>query len=314
MEQSNAFVFADGELISFNGEVLTRIKNPLEDLDGVAVVAEDFVSLISKFPDDEVDVSVVGSEVRLKGARRNAGLKLQAEVLLPYGGVPKAKRWTPVADQFVAVLVQASRVCGKDQTQPRTTEVHVTPEAVEASDNFRIFRYALKTGLKKDSTLIPASTIDRIGSLSGASKVSETSGWLHIRTKTGHVVSLRGNASDYPDLTPHLTLKKSKLVTLPSNLGDILGRADVMHETAQDAVVSITIKDGKLSLKAEKDSGWYRESKKITYDGPALTFQVHPKFLQDVVSKTRKVRIGGNRMKIKSGSAVFVVALEIPND
>ena len=310
LEQSNSFVFTEDYLVTFNGEVLTKCKNPLDDVTG-AVGAEDLTKLLSKFPDEFIEVIDKGDELRIKaGGRRSAGITKAAEVALPFDDVPAPKKWNPIPETLLSVLHQAARVCGQDETQPRTTEVHVTEDKVEACDNFRLFRYTMDTGFKKE-LLIPALSVAGLAGLV-FTHCSTRGGWVHFKTESDHVVSLRCSQGEYPDISPLLEMgKKTEKVTLPSNLADILGRAEVMHETSYDAVVSVTIKEGELTLKASKEGGWYKETKRVKYSGRPLQFQVHPKFLEDVLQKTHKVLIGGDRLKLEAGDAVFIVCLEV---
>lgn len=308
LEQSNAFVFHNGELITFNGEILTRVTSPLEDVEG-AVSADDFYKLLSKFPDDEVEIFVKGEEIRVKAGKRSAGMRRGAEVFLPYSDVPRNKTWHDAPAGLMGTLLQAARVCGRDETQPRTTEVHVTPDRIEASDNFRLFQCMLETGFEAEA-LLPATSVEKIGAVI-PKQIAHRGGWFHVKNRDGHKIAVRCSSGDYPDLEPHLQVEDQRKVVLPKTLVEILSRASVMHETAFDACVTVKIEEGQLTLTAKKETGWYRESEKVKYRGPALRFDVHPKFLEDVLSKTRTVRIGGNRMKIATEDTTFVVCLEM---
>lgn len=312
LEQSNAYVFTEDSLVTFNGEVLTRTANPLrtaeETITG-AVPADKLMSLLSKLPDDEVEVSVKGEEFRIKGGkRRAAGITRGVEIHLPYADVPLPKKWGKVPEKLMGVLLQAARVCGSDETKPRTTEVHVAEDRVEACDNTRLFRYTMKTGFAK-AVLIPAVSVEAIAGLV-VRKVSAGSGWVHFKTRGNHTVSVRTSIGEYPDITKHLILHKPTKVTLPANLSDILSRADVMQESGVDASVSVRIENNTLTLTSKDEEGWFKETKKVDYSGKPLRFEVHPKFLEEVVSKKKTVTVGGDRMKLKSKEAVFVICLE----
>lgn len=308
LEQSNCFIFTDEHLITFNGEVLTRVVSPLPEVQG-AVSADDLLKLLSKFPDDEVDVFIKGSELRIKAKRRSAGLTLQAEVNLPFEDVPVVKKYRKLPDKVAEVLQRAAKVCGKDETMPRTTEVMVDENLIQACDNYRLFQYEAETGFKQQM-LLPASTLSCVEKVP-LSGVAVRGGWVHFKTPTGHEISLRCSQGDWPDLSALLDMVEGEEITLPSTLGEILGRAEVMHESAHDAVVDVSIEEMRLTLKAVKDSGWYRETKKIQYKGRPLRFQVHPKFLEDILKETRDVLIEGNRLKLESGPTTFVVCLEV---
>lgn len=308
LEQSNSFVFTDEHLITFNGEIFTRVDNPLPEVRG-AVPAEDFRQILHKFPDDMIEVFTKDGEVRIKGSRKQAGLTRQKDIGLLYGDVPKPGDWSEPPPEFMGTILQAARVCGRDDSQPRTTEVHVTSKYVEASDSYRFFRCTMETGFDKE-LLIPAISVNAVGSLA-FEKVSVKGGWLHLRRRGGHRVSLRCSKGEYLPFDKIIQLKDPKKVRLPANLSEVLARAEVMQDSGNDAMVSIRIEDGKLTLKAKKDTGWYEESRDIKYSGERLSFDVNPAFLEEILTKTRTVRVSGSRMKIEAGDTIFIVCLDV---
>lgn len=313
LEQSNSYCFTGEHLVTFNGEILTRVANPVEGLVGV-VPAEDMLGLLGKFPDDEVDITRKGEELRIKGNRRAAGIALQVEVTLPYGDVPLPKKWKAIDGPLLGTLFQGALICGTDETKPITTAVRIAPDMIDATDNYRMFRSKLETGYempkKRKEILVPASSLQAISSML-IRHTCYREGWIHFRTKSKHTVSIRTTSIEYPDLTDSLKLVKPNKVVLPSNLVDILQRASVCQDNSFDASVSITIEAGELTLKAKKDAAWFRENKSIKYDGPPLRFSVNPKVLEEVLQKTRRVTVGGNKLRIESGETVFVISLEV---
>lgn len=309
LEQSDCFVFDGEELVTFSGEILTRADNPLPEVRG-AVLADDFRKVLHKLPDDVVEVYTKGGELRIEGKRKKAGIARSKEVTLPYADVPKAGEWSDLPPELMGTLLQAARVCGKDDSQPRTMEVHATPKLVEACDGYRFFRCALKTGFEKE-VLIPASSIAAVGSLTFG-KASVSGGWLHLRRRDKQKVSLRCSAGEYPEeVNRLLDMEDAQKIRLPGNLPEILSRAEVMQDSSTDALVSIKISAGKLTLRAKKDTGWYEENRDIKYSGDPLSFDVNPAFLEEVLSKSRTVKLSGKRMKIESEDTVFVVVLDV---
>lgn len=307
-EQSDCFVFNEEELVTFSGEILTRAKNPLPEVKG-AVLADDLRKVLHKLPDDVVEVYTKGSELRIEGKRKRAGIARVKEVTLPYADVPRPGEWSELPPELMGTMLQAARVCGKDDSQPRTMEVHATPDLVEACDGFRFFRSALKTGFEKE-VLVPAASIAAIGSIV-FTKASVSGGWLHLRRRDKQKVSLRCSAGTYPEeVNRLLELKNPQKVRLPGNLPEILSRAEVMQEST-DALVSIQISSGKLTLRAKKDTGWYEETRDIKYSGDPLSFDVNPAFLEEILSKSREVKVSDRRMKIESEDTVFVVVLDV---
>lgn len=308
LEQSSTFVFTETELVTFSGEILTRVKKPI-DIEG-AIPAQEMMRILQKLPDEEVDIVAKGDEIRIKGGkRREACITRAAGIALPFEDVPQGKKWRKCPQKVMGILQQAARVCGKDETQPRTTEVHVTPTAVEASDNFRLFHYQTPTGFPEEA-LIPAASLAAIGGIP-IRAVALSKGWVHFKAKTGHRISLRGSSGEYPDLTDLLRMANPTRVSLPNNLTDILSRAEVMQESSYDALVSISLKAGKMILKTKKETGWYREQRQVDYSGSPLRFLVNPKFLEEIFSKKKSVAVGDGRMRIKAKRATFIVCLDM---
>lgn len=307
LEQSNCMIFDSDSVVAFNDSIFTKVVTPLPDVEG-AVPAEDLMAVLAKFPDESIDVFTEKGELRIKGKNRSAGITMSAQVQLPYSDVPGPAKWKDLPPEMMGTLIQAARVCGNDESLAYTVVVHLAENWVEACDRFRLFRSSMPTGMSGD-LLIPAASIEAIGGLT-FHRFSVHGGWLHLETKGKHQVSVRCTVGTYPDLSSILELKHPKKVVLPANLPDILARAEIMQDF--NAMVHITIAEGKLTLHARKDAGWYKESKSVEYADSPLNFEVNLKFMQEILAKTRKVTIDKSRMQIKSGETVFCVSLEAP--
>ena len=207
------------------------------------------------------------------------------------------------------MIQQAARTCGREDSNPMTTVVHITKDKIEACDNYRFFRATLKTGFKTP-VMIPASSLLALDGQVLLS-ASQGEGWIHFKTDTGHEISCRCTHGNYANVDSILKIKSSEDVVLPPNLGEMSGRAEVMAINDGVAFVKIRIEDKQLTIESRKDSGWYREKKRVKYDGPALGFEVNPKFLSDVLERTRKVKIGDGKMKLEVDNIQFVVCLEV---
>ncbi len=307
LEQSNSFIFAGKQLITFNGEIMCRTKNPF-DFDAV-VRAEELVKLLSRMNDEEIKVTLVKNEIIIKGKAKLAGLTCEEEVLLPYKVVPKPTSWTEVTKGVTRALQQAAMTCGIDESMPKTTCVHVEKNKVEACDNFRMYRCKIKTGFPIE-VLIPAISLKAIKSHK-IKAVSSSKEWLHFKTSGGFILSLRCYADKYHDALDALLNVKGDSIELPAELGEILERAEVMVDAGYEAEVTLQIENNKLTINSRKDGGWYKEQKKLKYKGTPLSFKVNPTFLVEILEKTRTVVVGQGRMKIKTDNVEFMVCLEV---
>ena len=312
-EQSDCFCFTKDEVVCFNDEIATRTPTPLPGIEG-ACAADDLLRVLEKLPDAEVEIERRGAELQIRGERKSAGIVLQAQVLLPFDGVPKPGKWEKLRPHTADLLKQAARTCGRDLSNPLTTVVHATPDKIEACDNFRLFRAKARTGIS-ERILIPAAALAEIEDVP-IHRASVRKGWMHFRTTKkpgGACISIRCLSDDYVDLDKALAIKDARAVALPENLAKMLERSEAMHEGA-DPLVRISVEAGRLAIRAEKETGWYREQKKCAYRGEPIRFRVNPDFLADVLRLTTNVQIGDGKMRIESDGIEFVVALEAPED
>lgn len=308
VEQSDCFVFTEEYLVTFNDEVMTRVKSPL-DFEAVVPQA-DILKILSKMAEEELDISRKGSELIIKGSKqRKAGITCHSECLLPFDAVPSPGKWKKIKEGAANMLQQAARTCGRDESNPMTTCVHITPNRIEACDNYRMFRCDMKTGFGGE-VLIPASTVMALGGLE-IQKVSIGEGWVHFRVAGDCEIACRCSHSDYANVDPILEIKDPEKLSLPETLSEMISRAEIMTDDEEGGLVKIQLKSNTLTITSRKDAGWYREKEKIKYTGPDLSFEVHPKFLVNVLEMTHKVLIGSGKMKLETDDIKFVVCLEV---
>ena len=317
VEQSNAFVFANDELITFNDEILTRSPSLMpdelmKDEMAFAVPADDILKVLEKLPDDEVSIKVEDGHMIIEGMRKEVGVDCFAEILLPYDAIPVPSGWSKLEEANVPMMLQqAARTCGKDATSALTTLVHATPEHIEACDNWRMFRAEMNTGFP-EACLMPATSVMKLDGLD-IKRVSIGEGWAHFRTSKKQIVSIRCSHEKYHEgMDALLDIGDDAIKTiLPNNLGEILGRAAMMIGVEDEPYVRVHLSEGKLLIESRKSSGWYKERKRVKYTGKDITFDVHPKFLAEILQRTREVWIGsdGKRLAVEADGVQFVVAL-----
>ena len=312
LQQSNSFIFDGGRLITFNEEIKTDSPSSIDI--AVAVLADEFLKVLGKFPDDEVDISTSGidgqgRELIIKGNRKSAGITCFDEITLPHEAVPTPDGWNKLGEDVPDMLQHAASVCGHNVAQERTTMVHITPDVIEASDNYRILRAKLKTSFDNEC-MIPATSIKAMRDIK-IKRVSVGEGWVHFRTAAKQIISVRCSHELYHNDMEKIMRVNGSAITFPRNLAEILSRASVMMDTDDRPQISIELSKNKIKVESRKDNGWYRESKKTKYDGVPLNLLVNPASLLAMLKRTRLAEVdsSGCKMKITADNIQFMIAL-----
>lgn len=316
LEQSNSFLFVGGQVITFNDEVAVhaQVQEGLE-LEG-AVPAKEMIAILSRFSGDEVTLTVEENELKLTCGRGRAGIRLEAEVILPLNDlIQLPTKWKSLPADFVQAIKTCLPSAAHDLTYPILSTVHITSEHAESTDNDRITRFTFKNpckGLHKQTLLLPLNAAQVLARCKVA-EFAVDSDWGHFKTDTGVIYSCRTVAGDYPDLSPFLTVNSIGELHFPDKIGEILDRAGVFLSGMVDLDNSVNLsinEKGLLTVKGEGDSGWYEESLRVPWTGGQFSFSIHPSHLQSVLGAANKAEIGEDRIMFVTESFTHVVALE----
>lgn len=313
IEQSSCFVFKDGNVMTYNDEVACTIKSCLK-IEG-AVVAEPLMAILRKLPADTLDVDVVESELIIHAKKRKSGLRMEQMILLPIDSVEKPEKWVKLPDDFSEAVDIVSQCAGTDETTFALTCVHIHPDYIEACDNYQLSRFPMKTKIKKAS-LIRQSSIKNIIDL-GMIEYSETDTWIHFRNTAGLVLSCRRHLEDYMSLDKLLECEGTQTV-IPKGLCEAAERADVFSsENADNNQVTVDLSPkngGQLRITGQGASGWYKEVKKLKYNGDAMKFRIAPKLLMEISKRHNECEIASDRLKIDGGKFTYVTCLGKADD
>jgi len=315
IEQSSCFVFKDGEIMTYNDEVACRVKTDIK-LAG-AVRAKPLMSLLEKLDEEEVTLTANEGELTVEGkGRRRAGIQMENEVLLPVGNVDRPEKFKDLHVDFIDAVNTAKDCTLKDQSKFWATCVNLHPKWIESSNDAQIFRHVLPTNIKKP-TLVRGSSIKSIVDVD-VTQFSETENWLHFRNKDGLIVSIRRYFEDtYPSdrITQIIKFSGTKII-LPKGLGEATDRASIFSEenAEDDCQVLVTLQPGKIRVRGQGVSGWYTETKKLRYKGPALDFCIQPRLLAELTRKYEQCEITNDRLKVNGGAWSYVTCLSSTGD
>jgi len=298
IDQSACVVFDGKSVVTFNDHIACRMKLKL-DIKG-AVQAKPLLEILRKHPDDELVIELKKNEFRLVGKKRQTGIGMESEILLPIDRIEKPKKWNELPEDFGAAVRLCIECAAKDESTYPLTCVHLTPKHMEACDGYKAIRYQIKLKLS-EPCLIRKDTITHLHDL-GMTEVSETSNWLHFRNPAGLTVSCRRYVEEYKELKSILKMKGGVKTALPKGLAGAAERARIFSmENADDDEVLIELKSNKLVISGKGVSGWHREQREIKYAGQPMSFRISPDLLTDVTTHYEECTLNSNKMEIDGG-------------
>lgn len=319
LEQSSCFVFLDGMLYSFNGEVSCNCTSPLNDFEG-AVSAGKLIDLLIRIDEDDLDVTSTKSELLIKYAsgKRRTGVPLEESILLPVDQVEKPGKWRQLEADFSDALSMVLPCASDDESQFRLTCINIQPKFLEACDRYQQIRYPCKMPIE-ESLLIRAASLKDVAQL-GMTEMSVTTGWIHFRNVSGLVLSCRRIIDEeYPDLSKYIEHTGGSKITLPGSIDDIIKATEnFSSENAALNAIRVELKSGKILFKGEGPLGWHEERRDIEYTGQPMSFLIAPKMLSFLSKKSRECEIenedGNYRLIVDTGKFCYVSCAEAPGE
>lgn len=202
---------------------------------------------------------------------------------------------------------------GKDESQPELTCVHITSDYLEACDNFQLCRWKMDTGFTEE-LLVKQSSLRHVVALN-AVEFSDGKAWVHFRNALGFVLSCRRKkVSVFPDLSELLNTVGEPF-TLPKGLEEVAARAEIFaKDNPAGAQVLVQLNKGKLSVRGRGPSGWYRESKKVSYSGQPLSFNMAPPILVELAKRHTECVVNEQRLHVDGGAYCYISCLTAPEE
>jgi DNA polymerase III sliding clamp (beta) subunit (PCNA family) len=304
IDQSNCFVFTNKEIVTFNDEVACRLPSPLTNMTGV-VLADPFVKLIRKLPDERIKVEINddGLVIQDKFRHKTAVVRMEAEVTIPVESIESPGEWSPLPDEFDDGVSLVASCAGHDEARFILTCVHIHPNWVEASDNMRLCRYKMKTGLSQSSVIRAEALKQIVGT--GMCEFSETFNWVHFRNKSGLVMSFRRYMDPFPELSRFLEVNGS-ITELPKGIEESLDRCEIFSSDAGNNEVKVSLTDNLIVLEGRGASGWYRERRPSRFVGEPVSFMVVSSLLKEIVKRFETCIVAPGILKVEDSKFSYV--------
>ncbi len=314
LEQSKCYIFKDGRVSVYNDEVSCTVPSGLDKSFHGAVHAKPLTDVLEKLKDDEIEITLGDGEFLLsaKGNRKQLGIRMEKDILLPIDSIEKPTEWKDLHPDFCEAVGTVHLCAGEDEARFDLVCVNIHPKWIETCDGFQLCRWKLKTPISKP-VLVRSSSVKHLEHL-GMTQFCEGDSWLHFKNPHNLVFSIRRYLEDFPDLTEMLEVEGIP-ATLPKGLTEASEIANVFSsEQGEVNHVRVVMKPGKIKVRGQGVTGWYQETRKVKYDGPPIEFLISPKILGDLVKKHSTVVITQERLKVEAGNYTFVSCLAVPDD
>lgn len=306
IEQSSCFVFQDGYVTTFNDEIACRKKIDV-NITG-AVQANSLLEILSKLDDPDLRVREnEKGELEFRGKKKGFGVTKDAEIFLPIDRVETAEKWHTLPKEFTEAVGLVHHCVSTDESRFMLTCIHIHPEYLEACDNLQAMRCRIKTGVKKP-ILVRGASLKYITSL-GMDQVAMTKSWIHFQNQDGLIFSARKYMEDYPPLDRVLDFEGHPIV-IPKGMSEASERASVFAlDKSGEPLVSVRLSNGVVRLGGEGLSGWYRETRKVAYDGPPMEFMISSDLLKHISERYQEAQITDGKLKVTGGHWEYVTVL-----
>jgi len=314
IEQSDCFVFIEGRLYTFNEEVSCSYDSILGNLTA-AVKAEPLLSVLRKMTEEDIQIKITDSEFIIRGKRREAGIRLEKDIVLPVRTVETPENWRKLSDEFDQAVQLVSQCTSSDETQFRLTCIHITPNELESTDNYQLSKYIIQTDIESPA-LVRKDTLKSIVDL-GMTEIAETKDWLHFRNPTGLIISCRRYSTDdneFPDFDDIIKFQGQK-TKLPAGISEAVEKAEIFSsENLESDMILVHLKSGKLRIKGEGNNGWFKEIHDVNYTGDDLRFRISPKMLIEISNQHDECELNEKLIKVQNDNFTYVTSLSIADD
>lgn len=310
LDQSASYVFLNGKIITYCEDIACRRRSGLPKEAQGAVSAKKFLAMLKRYPDEDITLEFHKKSIVFSGLSKRTGFHLESKIEIPVALIDTPKTWREINSDFTDAVGMVQDCATSNHTAFTLTCLHITPRFIEAFDNDQACRYRIDTGMERP-ILVKRDAIKFVTQYD-FTEIAETKKWLHFKTPTGMIYSIRRlvkEAADFIDLTP-IFKSKGVPMKLPKSLKGVNERANEISSSNKDKnLVDVTLQDGRMQIKAFGDTGFHIESKGVSYKGPPVSFKVSPLLLIKLIDRYTNCEIGDLKMKVTGDSFRYVVSL-----
>lgn len=315
-DQKNSFVFQNGKVYTFNGELFCSATSGLPPTFTASVKSKPLFDLLRKSGDNTIAVDLANENefAIMLNESEETGIVRDNTITLPISKIEKPKAWKVLPSKLIEGMVTVSPCAKKPNANDViTTSLHIHPKWVECFDNVQGCRYMVDTGLV-ESVMIRADGVSKMLPWE-FTHYALTDNWFHLRNNWGFTLAknLLYSREPYPELTAAYS-NVGTPVALSKVLLSAIDKAEVFASENKDHnVIYIDLNKDKVKIEAQGLSGWYRKTKKTKYDGPAIRFAVTTKILAEIVERYDQCFVSDNCLLVQGQGWKYITAIESSN-
>ena len=299
VEQASHFLFTGADAVSFNDKIC--IIHPYDSELEFSVKGEEFYRILSAMTDEEVEITLTETLVKVKSSDTKAGMsKFISEDGLIGEKVQAIKEdmedWIGLPENFVEGLFMCLFSAAKDDSMGALACIQIGGKNVLSTDRHRASHFRMSSGIENDF-LLPVKAVQELVKFP-ITEYCITENWAHFRTDDEVTFSCKvfykHSYKDVPDCLTFFAIKGTTL-EIPVKVKDLVSDVELYaYGTTKDGkYVKLVIESGKITCKAESGGNWIEKSIDFEYKGTTLEFPVTPSFLIEVLAKSTKMTVQG---------------------
>jgi len=314
-EQSSCFVFNEGVVTTYNGEILCQALLCNDEGEKLmchgALPAKPLVETLRKSPDEILNVVAEESSITIKGTGRKQRLTMSTDVLLDISEVEKPSVFTDLPPVFSEALALAAGITAKKDDNFALNCIAVTPKGLQATNRHQALRYLVATGRDAGTVLVRGESIKPVTGL-GLAKASYGTEFVWFQTYSGTRVAVRLLDAEYPNLSEIFSQETVAEFEMPRTVADVVQRAiPFVAENASGKIVDVRLADHVLTVRAQNAYGDFYEEKQVTYAGKPIGFTMNPESLAELLRSNGKIEVTPASLRTKGDGYCLVVSAEV---
>lgn len=274
VQQTCHFMFFKDKIAVYNDKIC--ITHPFESEEEFSVKGEEFFRLIDGITDDELELTIKNSKLKINSDSTSSSIILLAEDQNTVSSKIKEleenmSKWKPLPSNFTEALSLCSFAASPDLSRGVKACVCFVGDTCYASDGQRGSIYQMDAELK-DIFNIPAKSAMELSKFP-VTEYCLSNKWLCFKTEDDVLFSCSPIEGSFPyvQLAKFFNdLENLPVIELPQELKSIINEVLILASTDDNVssgkVISILLEEGKLYVKAENSLGFVKKTIAVDFE------------------------------------------------